>query len=57
MTHHHSRRSRRHRRPVLPSPTRAQVRQRISRLSVHLGQLNEDAGLLNQILDSLDETA
>ena len=75
MSHHRSRRSRRHRRPILPSPTRAQVRQRISRLSVlykleallelqkpepdtvHLGQLNEDVGLLNQILNSLEEPA
>src|SRR3954468_16646943 len=75
MSHHRSRRPSRHRRPAPPSPTRGQVRQRISRLSVlykleallelqkpepdavHLGQLNEDAGLLNQILSSLEETA
>ena len=57
MTHHRSRRPARHRRPAPPSPTRAQVRQRINRLSVHLGQLKEDAGLLNKILDSLEETA
>ena len=34
MTHHRSRRPARHRRPAPPSPTRAQVRQRINRLSV-----------------------
>jgi hypothetical protein len=74
MTHHRSRRPSRYRRPALPSPTRAQVRQRISRLSVlykleallelqkpepdtvHLSQINQDAGLLNQILNSLEET-
>jgi hypothetical protein len=75
MTHHRSRRPARHRRPAPPSPTRAQVRQRITRLSVlykleallelqkpepdtvHLNQLNEDAGLLNKLLDSLEEPA
>ena len=72
MSNHRSRRPRRYRRPAPPSPSRAQVRQRISRLSVfykleallelqkpepnivHLGRLNADAGLLNQILSSLE---
>ena len=75
MSHRRSYRSSRHRRPVPPPPTRAQVRQRISRLrtlyqlqalaelqkpepaAVHLGRLNNDVGLLNQIVDYLKEAA
>ena len=73
MYHHRSRRPSRHRRPALPSPTRAQMRQQIDRISVlyrlealvelekpepdcaHLGRLEKDAGLLNQVLNYLKE--